>query len=172
MRLPHRRGLQQLARRQVADQPVVGGQELIIGKVFEADPAHLLIDAGLDLAGELMHGKELQIDGAAMAVVVADVRDARANGGADAEFLVQFADECLLGAFAGLDLAAGKLPLQRHRLIRTALTDQDFAAAHDECGRHKAKGGSGGPGIGNWLGLFHTSSVNAPKGMQNLRDVV
>ena len=72
----NRRGLQQLARRQVADQPAVGGQEVVAGKVFELDPAHLVIDAALDLAGELMHGKELQIDGAAMAVVVADAGDA------------------------------------------------------------------------------------------------
>src|ERR1035441_6472433 len=101
-RLPHRWGLQQLARRQVADQPAVGGQELVIGKVFEADPAHLLIDAALDLAGELMNGKELQIDGAAMAVVVAYAGDAEADGGANAEFFVQFAGQRLLGAFAGL----------------------------------------------------------------------
>ena len=83
----NRGGLQQFTRRQVADQPTVGGQELVIGKLFEANPAHLLIDAALDLAGELMHGKKLQIDGAAMTVVMADAGDAGADGGVECRAL-------------------------------------------------------------------------------------
>ena len=36
----------------------------------------------------------------------------RADGGLDAELFRQFAGQRLLRALAGLDLAAGKLPLQ------------------------------------------------------------
>ena len=66
----------------------------------------------------------------------------------NAELFVQFAGQRLLGAFAGLDLAAGKLPQQRHRLIGTALADQNFAAAHNQRRRHKAQRGTGRPRIG------------------------
>jgi hypothetical protein len=41
-----------------------------------------------------------------------------------------------------------------------------LAAAHDEARRHEAEGRAGRPGVGVWLGVFHPSSVNAPKGMQ------
>jgi len=70
---------------------------------------------------------------------VADAHDGRADGGLDAQFLVQLAGQSLLRALAGLDLTAGKFPQQRHRLVGTALTDQHFAAAHDQRRRHKAQ---------------------------------
>jgi len=57
-----------------------------------------------------MDGKELQIDGAAMAVVVADMRDRGADGRLDNPILIQLAGQCLFGGFASLDLAAGELP--------------------------------------------------------------
>jgi hypothetical protein len=103
----HRDRIQQLARGQVADQGTVGGQELVAGKVFEPDPADLVIDAVSISPAELMHGKELQIDGAAMAIVVADAGDAGADGRANAEFFVQFAGQRLLRAFAGSILPPG-----------------------------------------------------------------
>ena len=68
------------------------------------------------------------------------------------------------GALAGLDLAAGKLPQQGHRLIGTALADQHLAVANDQRSRDQTDGASGGPGIGILLDLFHGTSVTAPKG--------
>jgi len=54
-------------------------------------------DAIVDFAGELMHGKELQVDSATMAVVVANVRDPPADYCLDAELFIEFAYKCLLG---------------------------------------------------------------------------
>ncbi len=76
-----------------------------------------------DLSGKLVHSKELQIYSAAMPVVVTDVGNPRANDRLNAQLFIQFACQSLLGAFAGLDLAARKLPLRSHRLIWTALSD-------------------------------------------------
>ena len=102
-----------------------------------------------------------------MAVVVADARDRRADGCLDAQLFVQLTGQRLLRAFARLDLAAGKLPLERHRLIRAALTDQNFAVAHNQRRRHEAQRGTGRPRISIGLDFFHASSVNAPKGLQS-----
>ncbi len=56
----------------------------------------------------------------------------------DADLLMQFADQGRFRPLAGLDLAAGKLPLERHGLIGAALADEDLAigaiAAQDERG--------------------------------------
>ena len=53
---------------------------------MKADPADLLVDLVVDFSGELVDGKELEVDGAAVAIVVADVGDGAANGRMDAEF--------------------------------------------------------------------------------------
>jgi hypothetical protein len=99
----------------------------------------LIEDAVLQLAIELMHGEKLQIDGSAMAVIVPDARYPGADGGLNPEFFVQFPGQCLFRALAGFNLAAGKLPLQGHRLIRAALANQNLAAANNKCGRYEAK---------------------------------
>ena len=142
--------------------PKVGGQEIVAGQIVEPNPANLLIDVVDDFAGKLAHREELQIDSTAVTVIMADAGDAGANGGAYAEFFVQLAGQRLLGTFAGLDLAAGELPLMRHRLFRTALTNQHLATAHNERSSHKTEGWATGPIVGVWLGFLHSSSVNAP----------
>ena len=86
-------------------------------------------DAVVEFAGEVADGEELQVDGAAVAIAVADLGDAGADDGGDAEFFVEFAGEGLLGGFAEFDLAAGELPLEAHGLVGTALADQDFGGA-------------------------------------------
>ena len=50
----------------------------------------------------------------------------------DAEFLTQFADQRLLGALAGFELAAGKLPQPRELLAFGALSDQHAAVGVDQ----------------------------------------
>jgi len=53
-----------------------------------------------------------------------DVVDAADVGGA-AELFVELARQCSDGRLAGLDLAAGEFPEQRHRLIGAALGEED-----------------------------------------------
>jgi hypothetical protein len=77
----------------------------------------------------MVYHEELQVDGGAVAIAMANLSDTAANDGLDAEFLMKFADEGLLGGFAGLDLAAGELPFETHGLVGAALADEDFGAA-------------------------------------------
>ena len=89
-------------------------------------------DLVFELAFEGGDGEKLQVDGAAVAVVMADVGDARADFCVDSEFFLEFASKGLFRAFAMLDFAAGKLPLQRHRLIGASLADQDSSVANQQ----------------------------------------
>jgi hypothetical protein len=56
---------------------------------------------------------------------MADVGNARADFGADAEFFLEFAGKSLFGGFALLNFAARKLPLERHGLVGAALADEN-----------------------------------------------
>jgi hypothetical protein len=60
---------------------------------------------------------------------VAELGDAVADDGIDAKFLVEFADEGLLGGLAKLNLTSGELPFEAHGLVWAALTDEDFGAS-------------------------------------------
>ncbi len=160
--------LEQLARGEVADEAAVSGEEVVFRQIFKPGPPDLVKDAILNLAREFMDGKELQVDCAAMAVVMTDVGDPRTNGCLDAEFFVELAGEGLLWTFASLDFSAGEFPLQGHRLIGTTLADENFAAADDECGGNETEGGTSGSCVWVWLGLFHSSSVNAAHAASDL----
>ena len=96
---------------------VRGRQEVVGGQVFQTHPEQLVEDVVHDLTRELMNGVELQVHGAAMAVVVADAGNERADGGLDAELFVQLTGQRQFRAFACLDFAAGKFPLQGHGLV-------------------------------------------------------
>lgn len=152
--------LQQFAGGEVANQSSIRGEEIVAGEVFEAYPADLLVDLVIDFAGELVDGKELQVDGTAMTVVVTDASNRTANGGLYAELFVQFAGQCLLRAFAGLDFSTRKLPQRRHRLIGAALTDQNLSATYNQGSRHKAEGRAIWPRTCIGLVFFHASSVS------------
>ncbi len=107
---------------------------------MELGPAEVVEDPIGELALEAVDGEELQIDRAAVAVVVSDMSDADADGSADAEFFVELAAEGFFRGLARFDFAAGELPLEAHGLIRTALADEHFAAAQDQRGHHVADG--------------------------------
>lgn len=155
------KGLEQLASCEIADETTVCGQKIVLGKFLEFDPFELVEDFVLKVALELWNSEELQIDSAAMAVVVANVGDVRADGGSDAEFFLKFALERLLRAFAGFDFAAGELPLEGHGLIRTPLADQNQAVLNQQSRNHETKCRAARTRVGDGLRLFHTSSVNA-----------
>ncbi len=126
--------LQQFALGEVADEAAVCDEEVVAGQVFEFDPADFFENLIFDFVAEFVDGEELQIDGAAVAVVVADMGDFVADGGVDTEFFVELAGESFFGAFAGLNFAAGKLPLEGHGLIGSTLADEHFIAAeHESC---------------------------------------
>ena len=90
------------------------------------DPTHVLKDAVGERAGKSIHAEEPQFHAAAILVGVNKTRDLLADLGIDAEFFFEFALEGGDRLFAGLDLSAGKLPLQRKRLIFAALADEQL----------------------------------------------
>ena len=55
---------------------------------------------------------------------------------ADAKLFLEFALQGLRRVFAGLDFSAGKLPLQRQRLIFRPLAAEDFFASEHQRGDH------------------------------------
>jgi len=124
--------LKQFSRGQIADQVSIRGEKVKARQFPQRNPAQIVENAVLDFALEGMYGEELQIDGAAAAVVVAEMRDACADGGVDAELFLELAVESLLGCLSRLDFSAGELPLGAEGLVRAALTDEHLVAAQYE----------------------------------------
>jgi hypothetical protein len=132
--------LEKLALRQIFDQTAIGNQEVVRGKLLKLDPANVFEDLIFNLALELVDRKELQVYRTAVSIVVPDTGDALADFGGDAELFIEFAGQGFFRTLAGLDLAAGKLPLQGHRLVWAALADQDLIAAQHQCRYDQAQG--------------------------------
>jgi len=126
------RTLEELSSGEIANEAAIGGEKIVAGQVSEFAPLHIVEDAVGDLAAEFADREELQIDGAAAAIGVAGASDAGAYLGGDAELFVEFAGKGFFGALAGFHFTAGKLPLESHRLVGTALTDEHLAAAQDQ----------------------------------------
>jgi hypothetical protein len=114
---------------EVADETVVGGEEVVAGERREGSPLNIIEDAVVQVAVELIDDEELQVDGASVAVFVADAGDAAADGCGDAELFIKLSRERLLGGLSGLDLAPGELPFEAHGLVGAALADQHLRLA-------------------------------------------
>jgi len=150
---------EELAGGEVADEAAVGGEEVVLRQVFEPDPLDLMEDLVLNLAIEGVDGVELEVNGTAMTVVVADAGDAHTDGGGDAQFFLELAAKRLFRALSGLDLAAGKLPQERHRLVWAPLADEHLTIADQKPRRDKSKCRPGRARIGTWLCAFHATSL-------------
>lgn len=74
------------------------------------------------------------------AVVVHERREGAADEDGAPEFFVQFAGEGGVGEFAGLDLAAGKFPLEAEVFVGRPLGDQDKAGGVFEDGAGDGEG--------------------------------
>ncbi len=124
------------------DQSEVGNEKVERGQVGECAPAHVEEDAVHQVAREMVDREELDFDGRAVAIAVPHGGEAAADGGVDAEFLIEFARQGGFGGFAMFNLAAGKLPFGAHGLVRPSLADENLArlgrTAQDERGNHVA----------------------------------
>ncbi len=157
-------GLQEFAVGEVADEGQVRGEEVVLREPGERGPEHLLEDAVDGVALEFANEEELDFDGSAVAVGMADGGDERADGGVDRELFVQFASEGFFGGFVGLNFAAGELPFKAHGLAGSALADEDFTggalATQDQRG-YDASQGLGDYGGSCFVelanGFFHVS---------------
>jgi len=123
--------LKELACRQILNEAAIRRQEVVSRQILELDPLELVKDAIDQIAGKLVYREELQINGAAVAIVMPDVGHSSADLCGNTEFLVQLARQCLFCALTGLDFPPGELPLQSHGLVRTALANQNLAAPDD-----------------------------------------
>ena len=88
---------------------------------------------------KLFDGVEQQQQRAAAARGLFVARDLLADDGLDAEFFAQLASESLFGGLAGLDLAAGKLPLQRMAVAGHALANQQQPVPVEDSGDHNER---------------------------------
>ncbi len=138
--------LEQFSGGEVADEFLVGGEEVEFWEGVDLGPAEIVEDAVGEFSVEAVDGEELEVDSAAVAIIVADVGDEGADVGLDAEFLVEFAAEGLFRRLAGFDFAAGKLPLEAHGLIGAALADEHFVCAQNQGGHHITDGAGGAAG--------------------------
>src|SRR5215469_1762990 len=122
----------QLAPGEIMDQRKIGFEEIVTGQILRLGPLHILEDAILQFSLILPHDVEAQLHRAAAFVLVPDARDLFADHGFNAEFFLEFAAKRVSRLFAFLNLASGKLPLQRHGLVARALAHEDLAVSDDE----------------------------------------
>ena len=118
------------------DQRQVGGRHRVIAQAGRACPVEALtLSRGGNpaplAAGEQRHEQVEVVIG----VAGEGERGEAALPRADAQFLVEFADQAGLRGFARLDLSAGKLPQAGHRLVRRPLRQQNAAVRVDQ--RHR-----------------------------------
>jgi hypothetical protein len=121
--------LEQPALSQIPNKPKIRREEVIPGQRRQRSPLHIIEDAVVQVSVELVDDEELQVDRAAVAVLMANAGHAAPNRGGDPELFVKLPDQSLFGGLPGLNLASRKLPFEAHRLVRTALTDKHFSVA-------------------------------------------
>lgn len=137
-----RRGstLKELAGGEVANEFAIRGEKVELGQGVEWRPAEIVIDAVGEFALKAAHGEELKVDGATVAVIVANVCDQCADSGVNADFLIEFAPQCIFWGFTRFDFAAGKFPFKAHGLVWPALADKNVVTAQDQRGHHVTDG--------------------------------
>ena len=81
---------------------------------------------------ELAHHEKLKIDGAPIPIFVPNSRHPPTDDCGNPQLFVQLTRQRILGALSRLDLASGKLPLQRHGLVAGALADQNLLVFEDQ----------------------------------------
>ena len=79
---------------------------------------------------------EVELNRVAAAIRVPDHRNPRADGRRDAQFFFQLPAQRVLEFLIGLDLSAGKFPLEGHGLVSGALADQDLLLPHNQRGHN------------------------------------
>src|ERR1035441_1406745 len=97
---------------QPADEIEIAIEEIVFREISGEIPANLLEGDSARFADIAINGVEQQQQRAAAARGLLIAGDFRAHDGLDGELFTQFPHEGLLGGLAGLDLTAGKLPLQ------------------------------------------------------------
>jgi hypothetical protein len=152
---------EQLPRSQFPDQSAIRRQKLILRQVFQPRPQHLRINLVVQFAVKFPHHKKLQVNRAAVPVIMADVRHPGPHLGGDTYLLLQLSYEGLLGALPRLDLAPREFPLQCHRLVRTALTNQHFPTPHNERSGNKPQCSQRRFWLAVFSRLIHVPSVPA-----------
>src|SRR6185437_16021990 len=126
---------QQLAESNLADEALIGFEEIETRKIAAIDPADLLKNSVLHLAFILLDSIKVQLDRAAFLVMMLNGSNLLANDRRNPELLLELATQSRSFFFAGLNLAAGKFPFQGHRLILRTLANQQLLFPNDQ-GRH------------------------------------
>jgi hypothetical protein len=133
---------------QVGDQRLVGRRHLVVAKLVRPDPGELLSLLGLNDAlpapANIERHQEMEIR---IGVARKGKRREARLPDDNAEFLLHLPDQRFLGPFAGLDLAARKLPKARHCFSRGAFGEQ-----HAPIGIDQGAGGNKNEFDAHWPG--------------------
>jgi len=116
--------MQQLASRQIPHQPMISRQKVILRQVFHPLPPNLVKNPILQVSTVTINQEKLQRDHPAVAIRMLNLCHRRTNLGVNPELFIQLTKQSLLAGLSRLHLATRKLPLERHRMLRPALTNQ------------------------------------------------
>ncbi len=122
-----------LRQRESREDRRIGGEQGPDGEASGRLPFERLAVVADRRAFELQHALEVELD-VRVLVLVAAHEPWRGAADDDAELLVQFAIERIARRLAGLELAAGKLPVAGVHLARRTLREQHAAIAQDHRG--------------------------------------
>ncbi len=113
---------------ELRDERAVGGEKVVLAKFAGEDPGDLLERNGFDGVAFDCRCKEADFEFfIATGVLVLNLAEFDAFGQRGAKLLAQFSSERCFGSFTFFELAAGKFPLERRRIVPSALADQDAA---------------------------------------------
>src|SRR5438093_2089168 len=119
-----------------ANEIPIAFQEIELCQLPGRRPQHLMKNQVGRLALEFLHPEENQPDRILAGISVLVARDFPPASAGNPELLFEFTPERLLRCFARLDFPAGKLPLERMRLLRHPAANQDLSLAHDDRSHH------------------------------------
>jgi hypothetical protein len=120
---------QELARGDPLYQRNVSFQEIESGQFLQPSPDDLVEYAVLQLAMKTRNQKESQLNRNRIVVVVADACHFVLDLGIDPQFFLKLAAQSIARLLSRFDLAARKLPLQRHGLMLRPLAYEDLSCA-------------------------------------------
>ena len=115
-------------RQYLGDERIVRRRQLVTEQFARMDPDRLLTTDQLRLPCNVIAKEWVQPDGGVW-IVVQDDREGESGLDFDVEFFPNFAHEAFVQRFAGVDLAAGELPIPPKDTVGEALTQQDLPAA-------------------------------------------
>src|SRR4029453_6195783 len=117
---------------QIAHEWQIGFEKVEGGKLKPLCPSHFTEDAVFNFALISQNREKSEFHGAATFVFVSKASDFVANGRDNPKLFLNLTTQRIPPLFTFFDLAAGELPLQRHRLMARALANKKHVVFDNE----------------------------------------